>query len=202
MTWSHYTELLKFNNIDEINYYIKISEEQNLSVRELRNKIKLNEYKRLDESTKLKLIQKQVSDIEDFIKNPIIVKNRGYEIISERVLKYLIMEDIENFLKELGEGFSFIGSEYKIKIGNRYNYIDLLLFNIEFNCYVVIELKITELKKEHIGQIETYMNYVDKNIKTINQDKTIGIIIVKKENKFILEYVSDNKIFVSRYITI
>ena len=202
LTWSHYTELLKFNNIDEINYYIKISEEQNLSVRELRYKIRLNEYERLDNKTKEKLINNQENKIEDYIKNPIIVKNRGYEIISERVLKYLIMEDIENFLKELGEGFSFIGSEYKIKIGDRYNYIDLLLFNIEFNCYVVIELKITELKKEHIGQIKTYMNYIDKNIKKINMDKTIGIIIVKKENKFILEYVSDNKIFVSRYITI
>lgn len=202
LTWSHYTELLKFNNIDEINYYIKISEEQNLSVRELRNKIKLNEYERLDESTKLKLIQKQVSNIEDFIENPIIVKNRGYEIISEKVLKYLILEDIEYFLKELGDGFCFIGSEYKIKIGDRYNYIDLLLFNIEFNCYVVIELKIAELKKEHIGQIKTYMNYIDKNIKKINMDKTIGIIIVKKENKFIMEYCSDERIFSSKYILI
>ena len=202
LTWSHYTELLKFNNIDEINYYIKISEEQNLSVRELRYKIRLNEYERLDNKTKEKLINNQENKIEDYIKNPIIIKNNRYEIISERVLKYLILEDIENFLKELGEGFSFIGSEYKIKIGDRYNYIDLLLFNIEFNCYVVIELKITELKKEHIGQIKTYMNYIDKNIKKINMDKTIGIIIVKKENKFILEYVSDNKIFVSRYIAI
>ena len=74
-------------------------------------------------------------------------------------------------MKELGDSFSFIGSEYKIKLGETYNYIDLLLYNIKFNCYVVIELKVTELKKEHIGQIETYMNYIDKNIKTIKRIK-------------------------------
>ena len=70
---------------------------------------------------------------------------------------------MNNFLIELGEGFSYIKNEYKIKLGDKYNYIDFLLYNIKFKCYVVIELKITELKKEHIGQIKTYMNYVDKN---------------------------------------
>ena len=202
LTWTHYRELLKIKNMDEIEYYIKISIEQNLSYRELRNKIKLNEYERLDESTKLKLIRKEENKIEDYIKNPIVIKNRGYEIVSEKILKQLILEDIDNFLKELGTGFSYIGNEYRIRVGEKYNYIDLLLFNIKYNCYVVIELKITELKKEHIGQIETYMNYVDKNIKTINQDKTIGIIIVKKENKFIMEYCSDERIFSSKYILI
>ena len=199
LTWSHYTELLSITDETKINYYIKITEEQNLSVRELRNKIKLNEYERLDEKTKLKLIQKQESSIEDYIKNPIVIKNKNYEVISEKLLKQLILEDIDNFLKELGSGFCYIENEYKIKIGDRYNYIDLLLFNIEFNCYVVIELKITELKKEYIGQIETYMNYIDKNIKSINQDKTIGIIIVKKDNQYIMEYCSDSRIYVSKY---
>ena len=202
LTWSHYTELLPINNIDEINYYIKITEEQNLSVRELRNKIKLNEYERLDSKAKEKLITQEENKIEDFIKNPIIIKNKGYEIISEKLLKQLILEDIDNFLNELGNNFTYVKNEYKIKIGDRYNYIDILLFNIEFNCYVVIELKITELKKEHIGQIQTYMNYIDKNVKTINQDKTIGIIICKKDNHFIMEYCSDERIFTSKYILI
>ena len=100
---------------------------------------------------------------------------------------------------ELGEGFCFIRDEYKIKIGNTYNYIDLLLFNYKFNCFVVVELKVTELKKEHIGQIEVYMNYIDKHIKTINQDKTIGIIICKKDNKFVMEYCSDQRIYKTTY---
>ena len=202
LTWSHYTELLPINNIDEINYYIKITEEQNLSVRELRNKIKLNEYERLDSKAKEKLITQEENKIEDFIKNPIIIKNKGYEIISEKVLKQLILEDMPSFLKELGGKFSFIDTEYKIKIGYRYNYIDLLLFNYIYNCFIVIELKVTELKKEHIGQIQTYMNYIDKNVKTINQDKTIGIIICKKDNHFIMEYCSDERIFTSKYILI
>jgi len=95
--------------------------------------------------------------------------------------------------------YSKIKNEYKIKIGDSYNYIDLLLFNIKYNCYVVIELKITELKKEHIGQIEVYMNYIDKNIKAINQDKIIGIIICKKDNHFVMEYCSDDRILTREY---
>lgn len=102
-------------------------------------------------------------------------------------------------MTELGSSFTYIKNEYKIKIGNRYNYIDLLLYNIDFNCYVVVELKVTELKAEHIGQIQKYMNYIDKNIKTINQDKTIGIVICKNHNKFIMEYCSDDRIFVKEY---
>ena len=102
-------------------------------------------------------------------------------------------------MKEVGEGFSFIDSEYKIKIGNNYNYIDILLFNYKYNCFVVIELKVTELKKEHIGQIHTYMNYIDKNVKSIYQDKTIGIIIVRKDNQFIMEYCSDERIYRTTY---
>ena len=102
-------------------------------------------------------------------------------------------------MKELGNNFSFVDSEYKIKIGDTYNYIDLLLFNIKYNCYVVVELKVTELKKEHIGQIEVYMNYIDKNLKTMYQDKTIGIIIVKRDNKFVMEYCSDKRIISREY---
>ena len=110
--------------------------------------IKSNEYKILSEDTKNKLIQKEKSNIVDFIKNPIIIRNNNnYEAISEKVLKKLILEDIESFMKELGNAFCFIGSEYKISLDNTFNYIDLLLFNIEYNCYVVIELKVTELKK-------------------------------------------------------
>ena len=203
LTWSHYRELLTFDNIDEINYYIKQTGDYNLSVRELREKIKSKEYQRLDNNTKLKLINKEETVVSDFIKNPIIIRNKynvDKEHITEKILQKLILEDIEKFLLELGTGFSFIKSEYKIKIGNTYNYIDLLLFNYTYNCFVVIELKVTELKKEHIGQIEVYMNYVDKNIKTINQDKTIGVIICKKDNGYYIEYSSDSRIYHKEYI--
>ena len=200
LSWSHYCELLPVNSIDKINYYIKITKEQNLSIRELRAKIKNNEYERLDESTKEKLKEKEKLKLPDLVKNPIQIKNTsGNNEISEKVLQKLILEDIPSFLDELGNGFTFVRNEYKIKIGDRYNYIDLLLFNYEFNCFVVVELKVSELKKEHIGQIEFYMNYIDKNLKNINQNKTIGIIICKKENKYVIEYCSDDRIISREY---
>ena len=191
-------ELLPIKDDNKIKYYIKICIEQNLSKRELRSKIKSNEYERLDNSTKEKLKKEEKLQVQDLVKNPIILKT-DKEIIKEKALQQLILEDIDNFLKELGNGFSYIKSEYKIKIGSNYNYIDLLLFNYVYNCFIVIELKVTELKKEHIGQIETYMNYIDKNLKTINQEKTIGIIITKKDNKFIMEYCSDKRILNTTY---
>ena len=121
--------------------------------------------------------------------NPITIKSDTLEKnLREYSLKQLILNNLDDFLNQLGRGFSYIGNEYKIKLGTVYNYIDLLLFNIEFNCYVVVELKITELKKEHIGQIEVYMNYIDNNLRSINQDKTIGIIICKRNNKYVIEY--------------
>ena len=200
LTWSHYIELLKLVDKEKINYYIKIIEEENLSVRELRQRIKNNEYGRLDEETKKKLKTKEQLKVSDLVKNPLQIRNTsGNNEISEKVLQKLILEDIPSFLKELGNGFCFIDNEYKIKIGDRYNYIDLLLFNYQFNCFVVVELKVTELKKEHIGQIEFYMNYIDKNLKNINQNKTIGIIICKKENKYVIEYCSDDRIIAREY---
>ena len=203
LTWSHWYEILPIKDIDKIKYYINIAEKQNLGVRELREKIKSKEYERLDDKTKQKLIDNKDNRIEDYIKHPIIIKNTtNYESISEKTLQKLILEDIPSFLKELGNGFTFIDNEYKIKIEDNYNYIDLLLYNITYNCYVVIELKATELKKEHIGQTEIYMNYIDKNIKTINQNKTIGIIICKKENKFVLEYCSDERIYETTYMLV
>ena len=200
LSWSHYDELLKLTDENIINYYIKISEEQNLSVRELRKKIKSNEYERLDEETKEKLKEKEKLKLPDLVKNPIQIKNTsGNNEISEKVLQKLILEDIPSFLKELGSGFSFIDNEYKIKMGDRYNYIDLLLYNIKYKCYVVVELKVTELNSNHTGQIQKYMNYIDKNIKNIDDNKTVGIIICKKENKYVIEYCSDDRIIAREY---
>ena len=200
LSWSHYIELLSLNNEKEILYYINQCILLNLSRNELRNKIKNKEYERLPEETRNNLMIKQDNKVEDLIKEPILIKNiNNYKVISERVLQKLVLEDIESFMNELGNSFSFVGSEYKIKIGNNYNYIDLLLFNIEYNCYVVIELKVTELKKEHIGQVQVYMNYIDNNIRKYNMNNTIGIIIVRKNNKYIIEYCSDKRIIAKEY---
>lgn len=200
LSWSHYDEILRFDDINEITFYIRISEQQNLSVRQLREKIKSNEYERLPEATKSKLINQQESNVVDFVKNPIKIKNSNkYDIFSEKVLQKLILEDIENFLDELGNGFTFIKSEYPIKLDDRYNYVDLLLYNIKYKCYVVVELKITELKKEHTGQIMTYMNYIDKNIKTIEENDTVGIIICKQDNEYVIKYCSDDRIIARKF---
>jgi len=199
LTWSHCIELLPIKDINKIIYYINISINQNLSRNDLRNRIKSKEYERLPEKTKQKLLKKEETNITDFIKDPILIKNSTNKLVSEKVLQNLILEDIPSFLEELGEGFTFIKNEYKIKIGDTYNYIDLLLFNYIFNAFIVVELKTTELKKEHIGQVQVYMNYIDKHIKTPLQDKTIGIIICKHNNKYIIRYSSDTRILARKY---
>lgn len=166
LTWSHCLILIPIKDINEIYYYIVQVKKRRLTKRQLENIVKNKEYDRLDDETKNKLAKNIELNIIDNVKNPILIKNySNCEDISEKILQKLIIENIESFMNELGNNFSFINSEYKIKIGERYYYIDLLLFNIEFNCYVVVELKVTELKKEYIGQIEVYMNYIDLNLK-------------------------------------
>ena len=169
LTWSHWYEMLSFDDINKVSYYVNQCEVYNLDVRELRNRIKSNEYERLPIDTRDKLRSKYEIKIIDFVKSPILIKNiYNYDNnISEKLLQKLILENITSFMKELGAGFSFIDNEYKIKIGDRYNYIDLLLYNFKFKCFVVIELKVTEINSNHTGQIQNYMNYIDKNIKSI-----------------------------------
>ena len=200
--WSHFTELLSIKDNNKIKYYIRIIEEHNLGVRELREKIKNKEYERLDDKTKEKLITKKETKIQDYIKHPIIIKNTNYEEITEKVLEQLILEDIDNFLKELGEGYTYIGHQYKIKVDDTFNYIDILLFNIKFNCYTVVELKLTKLKKEHIGQIQTYMDYIDSEVKSIYHNKTIGIIICRENNEYVIKYCSNPNIYQTTYLTV
>ena len=200
LSWSHYVELLSIKDDNELIYYINIAYERNLSKRELREKIKNKEYEKLPIETKNKLILDDKIEAKDLVPNPIIIRNKNnIEIVTEKVLHNLILEDIESFMRELGNSFSFIGSEYKIKIGDRNHYIDLLLFNIKFNCYVVIELKVTQFKVEYISQVQKYMNYIDKNIKEISNNNTMGILICKRENKFVIEYCSDERIAIREY---
>ena len=195
LTIGHYIELLKLKSIKEINYYIYLIENQRISIRELRERIKSNEYERIGYKGELK-----EPKINTFIKNPIMIKVKDKnERLSKYALHSSILENMDDFLNELGVGFLYAGSEVKIKIGDRYNYIDFLLFNVKYNCYVVIELKVTEMKAEYIGQITKYINFVDKNIKELFNDKTVGVVICKKENKYVLEYCSDNRIFTTTY---
>ena len=200
LSWSQYVELLSIKDMPKVMFYINLCIKHNLTKRQLRERIKSKEYERLSESAKSKFVANEQPLLPDLVKNPILIKNTNkYAEISEKILQQIILENIESFMKELGIGFSYIGKEYPIKIGNNYNYIDLLLYNVEFNCYVVVELKVTRLKKEYIGQIEVYMNYIDKNLKKSNQDRTIGIIICKENNEYIIEYCSDKRIIARKY---
>ena len=196
LTWSHYRLLLSLKDNNMIKYYINIINKFNLSVRELRERIKNNEYERIG-----KIEELEEPKVNTLIKNPIIIKtNKEIKKVSEYVLHNLILEDMDNFLKELGVGFTYVGSEVKIKMGDRYNRIDFLLFNVKYNCYVVIELKVTEMKAEYIGQVLKYINYVDKHIKESFHEKTVGVIICKKNNKFVMEYCTNPNIFTTTYL--
>ena len=200
LSWTHIKELLPLKDSNEISYYINMCKTQNLSTRELHERIKSHEYERIPNKTKEKLINYEKLEMPDLVPNPIVIKtDEKYDKITEYDLKNIILHNIDEFLRSFGNGFTYVGNEYKIKIGSRYNYIDILLFNYIYNAFVVVELKVTELKKEHVGQIETYMNYVDKNIKEITQNKTVGIIICKKDNKFVMEYCSNESIFSKEY---
>ncbi len=198
LSWSHYSELIRISNDKQMAYYQYLSIKLNLSVRELRERIKSKEYERIGKKQEL-----EKPKVNTLIKNPILIKVKNKnEKLTEYALHQVILENIDDFLKELGVGFLYAGSEVKIKLGDSYNYIDFLLFNYIYNCFVVIELKIAELKAEHIGQITKYINYVDKHIKEVFHEKTVGVIICRKENKFIMEYCTNPNIFASTYQTI
>ena len=181
-------------------YYIDICEKNNLSKRQLQERIRNHEYDRLSNETKEKLINRKQLKVDDLVPNPIVIKSNSLkEELTEYALKQLILNNLDEFLSQLGIGFTYVGNEYKIKVGNTYNYIDILLYNIKYKCYVVVELKVTELKKEHTGQIMTYMNYIDKNIKSLEENDTVGIIICKQDNEYVIKYCSDNRIIAMVY---
>ena len=203
LSWSQCLILFPIKDVNEIFYYALQVKNRRLSKRQLEEIVRNKEYYRLPIETKEKLISNNNLEVKDLVPNPILIKNNyNIEVNTEKALHHLILEDIESFMRELGNSFSFIGSEYKIKIGDSYHKIDLLLFNIKYNSYVVVELKVTEFKVEYISQVQKYMNYIDKNIKEISNNNTIGIIICKKENKFVIEYCSDERIAVREYALI
>ena len=124
LSWSHYLLLLSLNDYDEIIYYINVSKNNNLTQRQLHEKIKNKEYERLDDDTKNKLIKKEKLEVYDLIPDPIYIKSNLYNVeLTEYALKQIVLNNIDEFLLQLGNGFAYIGNEYRIKIGDRYNYM-------------------------------------------------------------------------------
>jgi len=197
LTWTNLSIILPIKEESKRNYYINLCIKQNLSKRQLKEKIKNKEYERLEYKDNIELItdDKSVS-IRDMIKNPVLIKtNERIDKLSEKALKQFILEKIEDFLLELGYGFLFAGSEYKLGKHK----CDLLFFNTELNAYVVIELKIRKLKPIDIGQIKYYMNYIDTNIKKDYMNKSIGIILCKEDDEIVVKYVTDERILFTTY---
>ena len=197
LSWSNLKYILGIKEESKRNYYINSCIKLNLSVRELKEKIKNKEYERLEYKNNIELIteNKEIT-MRDMIKDPIFINiNNNTDKLSEKALKQFILEKIEEFLLELGYGFAFIGSE--VKLGN--SRCDLLFTNYELNCFIVIELKIRKLEKYDIGQIQYYMNYIDTNLKKNYMNNTIGLILCKEGNEIVLKYTTDKRIFMSTY---
>jgi len=197
LSWTNLSIILPIKEESKRNYYINISIKQNLSSRKLKEKIKNKEYERLEYKDDIEITNdtKEIT-IKDMIKNPILIQvDKNIDRLSEKALKQFILEKLEEFLLELGYGFTYVGSEYKL---DKYK-CDLLFFNTELTCYIVIELKIRKLRPSDIGQIKFYMNYIDSNIKKDYMNKTIGIILCKENNEIVVKYITDERILFSTY---
>ena len=200
LTWSNIRILLPIKNENKRNYYINMCIKKNLSARELKKEIKNNAFERLSLADKenIKLIsdKNEVLTIKDTLKDPVLITiNEDLDNVSEEKLAKIIRKELEIFLLELGHGYAYIGKE--VRMGE--SYCDLLFFNYEFNCFVVIELKTRKIKKEDIGQLEYYINYVDENMKKESFNPTIGVLVAKEGNYLVMKYCTNKNIYKTTY---
>ena len=200
LTWSNIRLLLPIKNENKRNYYINMCIKKNLSARELKKEIKNNAFERLSLADKenIKLIsdKNEVLTIKDTLKDPVLIPiNEDLDNISEEKLAKIIRKELEIFLLELGCGYTYAGKE--VRMGE--SYCDLLFFNTEFLCYVVIELKTRKIKKEDIGQLEYYVNYVDENMKKESFNPKIGVLVAKEGNYLVMKYCTNKNIYKTTY---
>ena len=202
VTWSNICEILYLKDINEIEYYLDSANKLCLTKRELKTKIRSNEYNRLPQETKEKLKNSNEVSSSEKVPSPVILDGLLYkDKLTEKIVQKWIDENPTSFCESLGEGYTYVKSQYKIKIGVNYNYIDVLLFNVMDMNYVVVEIKVTEIKKEHIGQIQTYMNYVDVNLKKEFHNKTTGILLVRENNEWLIKYINGDDVTIRNFIT-
>ena len=201
LTWTTIRTILPIKNENKRNYYINLCIENNLSQRELEREIKNKSYERLENKPdKIDIVvPTKVPNIANNFKNPILLKLKDNEIKNESDLEKLIYSQLSYVFLQLGNGFAWVGNQYKISDGNKNYFIDMLLYNYVYNCFVVVEIKCRKLKKEDKGQVEFYMNLVDSFVKEANNNPTVGIIITKNQNKFIANFVRNEKIMPLTY---
>ena len=200
LTWTNIRLLLPIKNENKRNYYINMCIKKNLSKRALEKEIKNNAFERLSLADKenIKLIsdKNEVLTIKDTLKDPVLIPiNEDLDNISEEKLAKIIRKELEIFLLELGCGYTYAGKE--VRMGE--SYCDLLFFNYEFNCFVVIELKTRKIKKEDIGQLEYYVNYVDENMKKESFNPTIGVLVAKEGIYLVMKYCTNKNIYKTTY---
>ena len=200
LTWTNIRLLLPIKNENKRNYYINMCIKKNLSKRALEKEIKNNAFERLSLADKenIKLIsdKNEILTIKDTLKDPVLIPiNEDLDNVSEEKLAKIIRKELEIFLLELGCGYTYAGKE--VSMGE--SYCDLLFFNTEFLCYVVIELKIRKIKKEDIGQLEYYINYVDENMKKESFNPTIGVLVAKEGNYLVMKYCTNKNIYKTTY---
>lgn len=202
LSFTHYTYLIRLED-DEMKFYEQYAIEQNLTVRELQKAVQNNTILRVDENQKVLSITP--SKPKDIIKDPYILDFLGLDEINqgeEKLLESKLIEHLENFLLELGRGFAFVKRQYRLTLSEDNFYADLVFYNIPLKCYVVIELKTRKLKHQDLGQLQMYVNYFDREIKSEDDNKTIGILLCSEKNDNVVKYTlpEDNEhVFASKY---
>ena len=214
LSWSHYIKLSRISNPNERKFYEIEAVKNNWSLRELERQFDSALYTRLslsrDKKKVLELSQKGqiIEKPQDLIKDPYILEFIGLpeqSSYSESELEEKLISKLENFLLELGNGFTFVGRQKRISFDEQHFYIDLVFYNRLLKCFVLIDLKIGKLKHQDIGQMQMYVNYYDREMKLDDENKTIGIVLCQEKNQSLVEYTlpEDNEqIFASTYKTV
>lgn len=214
LSWSHYIFLTRIENINERNFYEIESIENSWSLRELKRQFDSGLFERLKLSSdkqkvkELSLNGQVIQTAQDLIKDPYILEFVGLpelSIYSENELEQKLIDKLEHFLLELGKGFTFVARQKRITIDEKHFKVDLVFYNRLLKSFVVIDLKIGELKHQDIGQMMMYVNYFDRFEKTDDENSTIGIILCKDKSKALVELTlpkDNNQIYASKYLTI
>ncbi|WP_026452088.1 PDDEXK nuclease domain-containing protein [Aequorivita capsosiphonis] len=214
LSWSHYLKLMRIDDENERKFYEIESQKNNWSVRELQRQFDSALYTRLVLSRnkdKVKELSEKGLILEqprDAIKDPYILEFLGlpeYSQYSESQLEQEIIDKLEHFLLELGNGFTFVARQKRISFDESHFRIDLVFYNRILKCFVLIDLKIGELKHQDLGQMQMYVNYYDREIKLEEENKTIGIVLCKDKSESVVKYTLPEKnehIFASKYKTV
>lgn len=212
LNWSHYLILLRINNEKKRNFYFNECINSNWSVRELQRQINSLLYERLISNANtdkiLELAEKghEIKETKDIIKDPLVLEFldlKDNDKYHEYDLEKNILEHLKEFLLELGKGFTFVGSQVKITIGNDQFYPDLVFYNRILQCFVIFDLKIGKVTHQDIGQMQMYVNYYDREVKNENENKTVGILLCTNKNETVVKYTlpEDNAtIFAAEYM--